>query len=189
MEKRKSTTTIITLLLLLVFSLPALAVQALTTTQMRENTIRINALELKNLDISTQVPKEMTIVLDERALNFDFDKSNVKAEYYDLLHNLKEFIEQNNYEVTIVGHTDSVGSNKYNFGLSRRRAESVKAKLIEFGLAEDRIAGIEAMGEEQPIATNATKEGRAQNRRVEFKLVQREAVQGTTAAPVANENK
>ena len=48
MEKRKSsriTTTIITLLLLLVFSLPALAVQALTTTQMRENTIRINALE------------------------------------------------------------------------------------------------------------------------------------------------
>ena len=112
----------------------------------------------------------MTIVLDERALNFDFDKSNVKAEYYDLLTNLKEFIEQNNYEVTIVGHTDSVGSNKYNFGLSRRRAESVKAKLIEFGLAEDRIAGIEAMGEEQPIATNETKEGRAQNRRVEFKL-------------------
>ena len=48
MEKRKSTTTIITLLLLLVFSLPALAVQALTTTQMRENTIRINALEIND---------------------------------------------------------------------------------------------------------------------------------------------
>ena len=187
MGKRKITTTIGIMVFLLVFSLPALA--ALTTTQMRENTIRINALELKNLDISTQVPKEMTIVLDERALNFDFDKSNVKAEYYDLLHNLKEFIEQNNYEVTIVGHTDSVGSNQYNFGLSRRRAESVKAKLIEFGLAEERIVGIEAMGEEQPIATNETAEGRAQNRRVEFKLVQRESVQGATAAPVANENK
>ena len=48
MAKRKSTTTIITLLLLLVFSLPALAVQALTTTQMRENTIRINALEIND---------------------------------------------------------------------------------------------------------------------------------------------
>ena len=64
MEKRKSTTTIITLLLLLVFSLPALAVQALTTTQMRENTIRINALEIKNMDITNiEAPKEMTIVL------------------------------------------------------------------------------------------------------------------------------
>ncbi|EGN64661.1 outer membrane protein [Fusobacterium animalis 11_3_2] len=122
-------------------------------------------------------------------MNFDFDKSIVKPQYFDLLKNIKEFVEQNNYEITIVGHTDSIGSNQYNFGLSRRRAEAVKAKLLEFGLAEDRIVGIEAMGEEQPIATNATKEGRAQNRRVEFKLVQRETVQGTTAAPVANENK
>ena len=171
MGKRKITTTIGIMIFLLVFSLPALA--ALTTTQMRENTIRINALELKNLEIKdTEAPKEMTVVLDERALNFDFDKSNVKPQYYELLNNLKDFIEQNNYEVTIVGHTDSVGSNQYNFGLSRRRAESVKAKLLEFGLAEERIIGIEAMGEEQPIATNDTSEGRAQNRRVEFKLVQ-----------------
>ena len=173
MGKRKITTTIGIMIFLLVFSLPALA--ALTTTQMRENTIRINALELKNLEIKdTEAPKEMTVVLDERALNFDFDKSNVKPQYFELLNNLKDFIEQNNYEVTIVGHTDSVGSNQYNFGLSRRRAESVKAKLLEFGLSEERIVGIEAMGEEQPIATNDTSEGRAQNRRVEFKLIQRE---------------
>ena len=188
MGKRKITTTIGIMVFLLVFSLPALA--ALTTTQMRENTIRINALELKNLDIqNAEVPKEMTVVLDERALNFDFDKSNVKPQYFELLNNLKDFIEQNNYEVTIVGHTDSVGSNQYNFGLSRRRAESVKAKLLEFGLSEERIVGIEAMGEEQPIATNDTSEGRAQNRRVEFKLVQRETVQGTTATPEKSESK
>ena len=179
MGKRKNSTTIImTVLFLIVFSLPSLA--ALTTTQIRENSIRINALELKNLDIlNSEAPKEMTIVLDERSLNFDFDKSNVKPEYYDLLKNIKEFVEQNNYEITIVGHTDSIGSNAYNFKLSRRRAESVKAKLLEFGLTEDRIVGIEAMGEEQPIATNETKEGRAQNRRVEFKLVQRENISAT----------
>ena len=192
MGKRKNstttTTTIMVMLFLLIFSLPALA--ALTTTQMRENSIRINALELKNIDIlNSEAPKEMTIVLDERALNFDFDKSNVKPEYYDLLKNIKEFVEQNNYEITIVGHTDSIGSNQYNFGLSRRRAEAVKAKLLEFGLAEDRIVGIEAMGEEQPIATNETAEGRAQNRRVEFKLVQRETVQGATATPEKSESK
>ena len=184
MGKRKNSTTIIVMLFLLIFSLPALAAQALTTTQMRENSIRINALELKNIDIlNSEAPKEMTIVLDERSLNFDFDKSNVKPQYYDLLKNIKEFVEQNNYELTIVGHTDSIGSNTYNFKLSRRRAESVKAKLLEFGLSEDRIVGIEAMGEEQPIATNATKEGRAQNRRVEFKLVQRETI------PMPTENK
>ncbi|MEX6495463.1 OmpA family protein, partial [Fusobacterium animalis] len=117
MGKRKNSTTIMVMLFLLVFSLPALAVQALTTTQMRENSIRINALELKDIDItSTNAPKEMTIVLDERALNFDFDKSIVKPKYFELLKNIKEFVEQNNYEITIVGHTDSIGSNQYNFG-------------------------------------------------------------------------
>ena len=177
MGKRKNSTTIMVMLFLLVFSLPALAVQALTTTQMRENSIRINALELKNIDIlNSEAPKEMTIVLDERALNFDFDKSNVKPEYYDLLKNIKEFVEQNNYEITIVGHTDSIGSNAYNFKLSRRRAESVKAKLLEFGLSEDRIVGIEGRGEEEPIATNETAEGRAQNRRVEFILKEKDGV-------------
>ena len=172
MGKRKITKIIGMILFLLVFSLP---IQALTTTEVRENTIRINALELKEVDItSSEAPKNLTIVLDERALHFDFNKSDVKEDFFELLKNLKEFVEENNYEVTIVGHTDSVGSNQYNFKLSRKRAEAVKAKLLEFGLAEDRIVGIEAMGEEEPIASNDTKEGRAENRRVEFKLIQRE---------------
>ena len=172
MGKRKITKIIGMILFLLVFSLP---IQALTTTEVRENTIRINALELKEVDItSSEAPKNLTIVLDEKALHFDFNKSDVKEDFFELLKNLKEFVEENNYEVTIVGHTDSVGSNQYNFKLSRKRAEAVKAKLLEFGLAEDRIVGIEAMGEEEPIASNDTKEGRAENRRVEFKLIQRE---------------
>ncbi|PGH20507.1 hypothetical protein RN96_09965 [Fusobacterium polymorphum] len=172
MGKRKITKIIGMILFLLVFSLP---IQALTTTEVRENTIRINALELKEVDItSSEAPKNLTIVLDEKALHFDFNKSDVKEDFFELLKNLKEFVEENNYEVTIVGHTDSVGSNQYNFKLSRKRAEAVKAKLLEFGLAEDRIVGIEAMGEEEPIASNDTKEGRAENRRVEFKLIQRD---------------
>ena len=196
---RRTTTTTTTIIALGLLVASPLMARRLTTTQMRENTIRINALEIEEPGDNTVPAKKITcedimgpiqpIVFDEGALNFDFDKSIVKAQYFDLLKNIKEFVEQNNYEITIVGHTDSIGSNQYNFGLSRRRAEAVKAKLLEFGLAEDRIVGIEAMGEEQPIATNATKEGRAQNRRVEFKLVQRETVQEKTAAPVANENK
>ncbi len=160
------------LLFLFLFSLSAFAFQKLTSTQMRENSIRINALELNELDIAP--PKEITIVLDDRALNFDFDKSIVKEKYYPLLENLRDFIKQNDYELTIVGHTDSIASNAYNMKLGQRRADSVKAKLIEFGLEADRIVGTKSRGEEEPITTNKTSEGRAQNRRVEFKLVQRE---------------
>ena len=145
---------------------------ALTRESVRRDTLRINALELKEINITSaeEKPKQITIVLDERAVHFGFNKSEVGPEFNDLLTNLKEFVEENDYVVTIVGHTDSIGSNKYNFGLSERRAESAKKRLLELGLSPKRILGIEGRGEEEPIATNETKEGRAQNRRVEFKL-------------------
>ena len=145
-----------------------------TTKKMRANSIRINALEINKMEaLAEEPPEEMTIVLDDRALNFDFDKSFVKPQYDEMLTNLKEFIEKNDYEVTIEGHTDYIASNQYNMGLSKRRAEAVKAKLIELGLDPSRIVAIVPKGEEEPVADNSTTEGRAKNRRVEFKLVKR----------------
>ena len=145
-----------------------------TTKRMRANSIRINALEINKMAaLKEEPPEEMTIVLDDRALNFDFDKSFVKPQYDEMLTNLKEFITKNDYEVTIVGHTDYIASNAYNMKLSKRRAEAVKAKLIELGLDPSRIVETIARGEEEPIADNSTTEGRAKNRRVEFKLVKR----------------
>ena len=147
-----------------------------TTKKMRANSIRINALEINKMEVlKEEPPQEMTIVLDDRSLNFDFDKSFVKPQYDEMLTNLKEFITKNDYEVTIVGHTDYIASNEYNMGLSKRRAEAVKAKLIELGLEPDRIVETVARGEEEPVADNGTTEGRAKNRRVEFKLVKRGA--------------
>lgn len=149
----------------------------LTTKRMRANSIRINALEINIIEaLKEELLEEMTIVLDDRALNFDFDKSVVKPKYNEMLTNLKEFITKNNYEVTIEGHTDYIASNEYNMGLSKRRAEAVKAKLIELGLEPSRIVAILPKGEEEPIADNKTTEGRAKNRRVEFKLVKRDSV-------------
>ena len=152
---------------------------ALTRESVRRDTLRINALELKEIDITSaeEKPKQITIVLDEREVHFGFNKSEVGPEFNDLLTNLKEFVEENDYVVMIVGHTDSIGSNKYNFGLSERRAESAKKRLLELGLSPERILGIEGRGEEEPIETNETKEGRAQNRRVEFILKEKD---GTT---------
>ena len=72
--------------------------------------------------------------------------------------------------VIAVGHTDSVGSDKYNDRLSQRRADSVKAYLVSKGIEPNRIY-TEGKGEKQPVASNKTKEGRAKNRRVEIEVV------------------
>ena len=113
MGKRKnSTTTIIVMLFLLVFSLPALA---LTRENERRETLRINAMELKEIDItSTEKPKQITIVLDERSVHFGFNKSEVGPEFNDLLSNLKAFIEENDYVVLISIFFTSISSSSLN---------------------------------------------------------------------------
>lgn len=157
--------------------------RSLTTTEMRENTIRINALELVKVEKEQEqvketpkkeIPKKVTVVMDERTLLFDFDKSVVKEQYIPILKNLIDYMVENNYDVTIVGHTDSKGSESYNEKLAMRRATSVKEKLLELGLSSDRIVGLEGRGELEPVSSNETEEGRSQNRRIEFNLVRRD---------------
>lgn len=69
--------------------------------------------------------------------------------------------------VTVVGHTDSQGSDSYNQRLSQDRANAVRTTLISQGIAADRITAV-GQGEAQPVAPNDTADGRAQNRRVEI---------------------
>ena len=167
-----TTTTIIIALGLLVAS-PLMA-RRLTTTQMRENTIRINALEIEEpapQPVPEPVPDEPVkeiFNLDSGRLNFDFDKSVVKPQYFELLRNVKDYVEQNNLKILIIGHTDSKGTDAYNMALGMRRAVAVRDKLLEFGLDPARIVGVESRGESQPIAPNDTDEGRFQNRRIQF---------------------
>ncbi|BBM51985.1 OmpA/MotB domain-containing protein [Leptotrichia trevisanii] len=169
---RRTTTTIIALGLLVASPLMA---RRLTTTQMRENTIRINALELEEPapepipEPVPEPPKEETFVFDSGRLNFDFDKSVVKPQYFELLRNVKDYAEQHDLRLTIIGHTDSKGSDAYNMALGMRRAVAVRDKLIEFGLDPARIIGVESRGESEPIAPNDTEQGRFENRRIEFK--------------------
>jgi OmpA-OmpF porin, OOP family len=72
--------------------------------------------------------------------------------------------------VIAVGHTDSTGAAGYNQKLSNRRAEAVKAYLVSKGIESNRIY-TEGKGLTQPVADNATREGRAKNRRVEVEVV------------------
>jgi len=73
--------------------------------------------------------------------------------------------------VIVEGHTDSTGSAAYNQKLSERRAATVKAYLVGRGIAAERVKSV-GYGETQPRASNDTPEGRAQNRRVEIKVIQ-----------------
>lgn len=102
---------------------------------------------------------------------FDFDKSTLRAKSIDELMRLKNFMNINSsYQIELQGHTDSVGSDVYNLGLSQRRCDAIAKWLFDNGIAKKRIKTI-GFGETKPKDTNATPEGRQNNRRVEFKIV------------------
>jgi OOP family OmpA-OmpF porin len=116
------------------------------------------------------VPTSEKVSIAAEAL-FDFDKAIVKPEGKAALDEFMSKLEGLNTEVMIaVGHTDSVGTNAYNDKLSLRRAEAVKAYMVSKGLDPARLY-TEGKGETQPVADNATAEGRAKNRRVTIEVV------------------
>jgi OOP family OmpA-OmpF porin len=103
-----------------------------------------------------------------RGAHFAFDSAALTpAAETDLTTTLETLEAEPALRVRIDGHTDSVGSDTYNLGLSERRAASVKAYLVARGIAPDRIA-VRGLGSSDPVASNATPAGRAQNRRVEI---------------------
>ena len=114
--------------------------------------------------------KHVIIEKGRQTLNveFDFDKSTIKKGYYQDIDNLAGVMKQYpDLNVVIEGHTDSVGTAAYNKKLSQRRAESVKKYMVEKGGIDANRLKAQGFGEEKPIASNKTKEGRQQNRRVE----------------------
>ncbi|MFD2238244.1 OmpA family protein [Aureimonas populi] len=103
-------------------------------------------------------------------ITFATDQDQVRSEFYPTLTSVA--IVLNKYDqsiVDVVGHTDNVGSAQYNFGLSQRRASSVAGFLQNQGVNGRRL-NVQGQGLSQPVASNATEQGRAQNRRVEISI-------------------
>lgn len=103
-------------------------------------------------------------------LHFSTDSTKVDAAGTAEVNAFASFLKDSPaYKATIVGHTDNTASDAYNQKLSEKRAEKVKSMLIEDGVAVNRLSAM-GEGEKMPIASNKTKEGRAENRRIEVDL-------------------
>jgi OOP family OmpA-OmpF porin len=114
------------------------------------------------------VAQKVTLAAD---VLFDFDKSAIRPDGKNRLDDLSQKVRSVNLEVVIaIGHACSIGTDAYNQKLSERRAASVKAYLVSKGVEPNRIY-TEGKGEKQPVASNATKEGRMKNRRVEIEVI------------------
>lgn len=101
-------------------------------------------------------------------INFDFDKSDIKPEYYQELADFASYMRQQQSftVVEIAGHTDSIGTDEYNQKLSERRAKAVRDYMVnELGM-DDKLFSAVGYGESKPIASNDTEAGRAENRRI-----------------------
>lgn len=105
-------------------------------------------------------------------LNFEFGSAKLRPTADSKLENVASAMKANDkMRIEVAGHTDSVGSDKYNQGLSERRARSARDRLAKEGIEADRI-DVKGYGKSMPIDTNDTDAGRANNRRVEFKVLQ-----------------
>ncbi|EAI0652367.1 fibronectin-binding outer membrane protein CadF [Campylobacter coli] len=105
--------------------------------------------------------------------HFGFDKVDINPAFEEKIKEIAQILDENaRYDTILEGHTDNIGSRSYNQKLSERRAESVAKELEKFGVDKDRIQTV-GYGQDKPRSSNDTKEGRADNRRVDAKFILR----------------
>ena len=124
-----------------------------------------------NLEAIKVAPVQENITLTLNNIFFAFDQSTLLAESFPELNRIVDLMkEKSGMQIEIAGHTDNTGPEKYNMGLSERRAKSVVKYLVSKGVAADRISTV-FFGETKPAVSNDTKANRRKNRRVEFKIL------------------
>ncbi len=104
-------------------------------------------------------------------IRFELDSARLHSESHATLDQVARVLHENpEVRIRVEGHTDSTGASEYNLDLSKQRAAAVVDYLVAAGIDEERLQS-EGFGDTQPVADNATEEGRAQNRRVQFEVV------------------
>lgn len=134
----------------------------------RQETLLRQRLEATGVSV-TRIDDRIILNMPS-SITFETDSAELRPQFYDVLNSVSQVLEE--YEKTLVnvaGHTDSTGAASYNQTLSEKRARNVAQYLIAQGVNPTRVAA-EGMGENQPVASNQTPEGRQANRRVEITL-------------------
>lgn len=126
----------------------------------------------KEMETKEPMPSKILKLTLSEEISFDKDKHLVKAMAFTKLDSISKLIIKNKpKKVSIVGHTDNTGGEKYNIELSEKRAAAIQNYFLQ-KIKSPAIFTIKAMGEAFPISSNETEEGRAKNRRVEIILIQ-----------------
>ena len=129
---------------------------------------------IKDLEMGLKAPEKRSEDRKNFAFQpiyFDYDKATIRPEYNDFLTRIVRVVNgHSDLRVRVTGNTDADGSDAYNDDLSKRRAEAIIAYFVKQGVAADRIE-IEFNGEKKPVDRNDTKEGKQNNRRVEFAFI------------------
>ena len=122
-------------------------------------------------EIYTALQRDGSVAISGGIL-FAFDSADINPGAEAITAKIAGMLQQHpTLELAVVGYTDNTGDFKYNLGLSKRRADAIVEQLVKDGIARDRLAGV-GVGPLNPIASNATEQGRAENRRVELVLIE-----------------
>lgn len=144
----------------------------ITTFRMPGFVETIDTIQFVQDTLQTFMPRvKLGITIRIENLFFATGRTIILPESKQSMDDLAQFMLDNpTVDIRIIGHTDSVGSARSNKALSEGRANAVRRELIKRDIAADRIEA-EGHGEDEPVAPNATEEGRALNRRVEFMII------------------
>ena len=126
---------------------------------------------LNRIAPTRRTPSGMVMMLSDEAFRFDFDKATLKPANKEMLSRIAGILlASEGYRLFVDGHTDDIGTDEYNQGLSERRAEAVQQYLVAAGIPPEVVA-VQGFGKSQPLVKEQTKAARANNRRVEIGIV------------------
>ena len=136
--------------------------------KLMENQVQQKKEEVKQIEEKLQVEERFVV----ESVHFAFDRDQILPEFESTLDNVTTVLKNHpEWRIRIEGHTDAIGSATYNEELSQRRANAVRAYLLNSGVNPNQLVDAVGYGFNEPIADNGNADGRFRNRRVEFKLV------------------